>query len=74
MRYKARFCAQRFTKVYGMDYFETSYPVICQMSLRVVLSLAVANGWHLHQMDVHTAFLQGAIDAEVYMRTSISRW
>lgn len=67
-RYKARLCAQGFTQVHGMDYFETFSPVISQTSLRVLLSLAAANGWHLHQMDVHTAFLQGTIDAEIYMR------
>ena len=44
VRYKARLCAQGFTQVHGMDYFETFSPVISHTALRVVLSLAVQNG------------------------------
>lgn len=40
VRYKARLCAQGFTQVHGMDYFETFSPVISQTSLRVLKSLA----------------------------------
>ena len=33
----------------------------------VVIALATAKGWHLHQMDVKNTFPQGILEEEVYM-------
>jgi len=68
IRYKARLCAQGFSQTHGFDYFETYSPVIRQTSIRVILSIAASENMHLHQMDVNTAFLNGDIDTEVYMK------
>ena len=37
-------------------------------SLRALMALAVQNGLKLHQVDVTTAFLNGELEEEVYMR------
>ena len=67
-RHKARLVAQGFSQKYGLDYDETFSPVVRFESLRTVISLAVQNGLKLHQMDVTTAFLNGELDEEVYMK------
>ena len=67
-RYKARLVAQGFSQKYGLDYDETFSPVVRIESLQTLISLAVQNGMKLHQMDVTTAFLNGELEDEVYMR------
>ena len=67
-RYKARLVAQGYTQKFGTDYDETFCPVIRQESLRVLMALSVQHGLQLHQMDVTTAFLNGTLEEEVFMR------
>ena len=67
-RYKARLVAQGFTQKYGTDYDETFCPVVRQESLRVLIALSIQYGLKLHQVDVTTAFLNGNLWEEVYMK------
>ncbi|KAE8218105.1 hypothetical protein CF319_g7952 [Tilletia indica] len=67
-RWKARLVAQGFTQVAGVDYFETFAPVARLDSLRVILALAAHFGWVIHQVDVVTAYLNGDLEEEVYIR------
>ena len=36
-------------------------------SIQTIISLAAEIGWHIHQMDVKTSFLNGVIEEEVYI-------
>ena len=67
-RYKARLVAQGYSQTFGTDYDETFCPVVRQESLRCLIALSVQNGLKLHQVDVATAFLNGTLEEEVYMR------
>ena len=67
-RYKARLVAQGFTQKYGADFDETFCPVVRQESLRYLIALSVQQGLTLEQVDVTTAFLNGTLEEEVYMR------
>jgi hypothetical protein len=67
-KYKARFAARGFSQKEGEDYEETFAPVSIYTSIRAIMSLATSMGWSLHQMDVKTTFLNGAIKEEVYIK------
>ena len=52
----------------GIDYTETFAPVARLEAIRLLLSYAVNHGIILYQMDVKSAFLNGVIEEEVYVK------
>ena len=56
-----------FSQVEGIDYEETFTPVARYSGIRSILELSAQMGWHIHQMDVKTVFLNGFIEEEVYI-------
>ena len=67
-RYKARLVAQGFSQVKGINYEETFAPVSKHSTLRTLLAVAAHKDMHIIQMDIKTAFLNGDIDEEIYIR------
>lgn len=68
VRFKARLVAQGFTQKYGVDYDEVFAPVARSTTLRVLLSIAGKKNYFAKHFDVKTAFLNGNLEEEIFMR------
>jgi hypothetical protein len=68
MRNKVRLIAQGFSQVEGLDFEETFAHVARLETIRILLAFAASKGFKLYQMDMKSAFLNGVIQKEVYIR------
>ncbi|WVZ51771.1 hypothetical protein U9M48_002882, partial [Paspalum notatum var. saurae] len=68
VRNKARLVARGFCQKEGIDYEETFARVARLEAIRILLAFAASKGFKLQQMDVKSAFLNGFIEEEVYVR------
>ena len=58
-KHKERMVVRGFTHQPNIDFNETFAPVSRMDTIRTVLAIAVQNKWHVYQMDVKSAFLNG---------------
>ncbi|SGY70463.1 BQ5605_C004g03153 [Microbotryum silenes-dioicae] len=66
--YKGRLVARGDSQRSGIDFDETFAPVAKFTSIRALLALAAAHGYHVHQADIDKAYLHGKLDAPLYIR------
>ncbi|CAI7931253.1 unnamed protein product [Closterium sp. NIES-54] len=52
----------------GVDYFQTFSPTPKMTTLRVLLHVAAQRDYELHSLDFSTAFLQGSLHEEIWLR------
>ena len=65
-RFKARLVAKGYRQS-KEDFAETYAPTARLCLLRLILAIAVLYGLELYQVDIRTAFLNAAIDRELYL-------
>ncbi|CAI7795025.1 unnamed protein product [Closterium sp. NIES-54] len=66
--FKARYVARGFSQRQGVDYFQTFSPTSKMTTLRVLLHVAAQRDYELHSLDFSTAFLQGSLHEEIWLR------
>ncbi|CAI7886182.1 unnamed protein product [Closterium sp. NIES-53] len=66
--FKARYVARGFSQREGVDYFQTFSPTPKMTTLRVLLHVAAQRDYELHSLDFSTAFLQGSLHEEIWLR------
>ena len=66
-KFKARYCAQGFSQVEGVDYVETFAPVAKLVTLRLLLAIAIRFNLLVQQFDIETAFLNGYLEDTIYI-------
>ena len=66
-KYKARLVAKGYVQVQGVDFDEVFAPVARIETIRLLMSLAAANKWEIHHLDVKTAFLHGELKETVFV-------
>ncbi|CAI7824910.1 unnamed protein product, partial [Closterium sp. NIES-53] len=66
--FKARYVARGFSQQQGVDFFQTFSPTPKMTTLRVLLHVAAQRDYELHLLDFSTAFLQGSLHEEIWLR------
>ncbi|CAI7918407.1 unnamed protein product [Closterium sp. NIES-54] len=66
--FKARYVARGFSQRQGVDFFQTFSPTLKMTTLWVLLHVAAQRDYELHSLDFSTAFLQGSLHEEIWLR------
>ncbi|CAI7839017.1 unnamed protein product [Closterium sp. NIES-53] len=66
--FKARYVARGFRQRQGVDFFQTFSPTPKMTTLWVLLHVAAQRDYELHSLDFSTAFLQGSLHEEIWLR------
>lgn len=68
VRYRARLVPKGFTQKFGIDFHETFSPVVRHSTLRMLIALAVNLKLEIAHLDVASAFLNGELHEQVFMK------
>ncbi|CAI7792938.1 unnamed protein product [Closterium sp. NIES-53] len=66
--FKARYVARGFSQRQGVDFIQTFSPTPKMTTLRLLLHVAAQRDYELHSLDFSTAFLQGSLHEEIWLR------
>ncbi|CAI7792563.1 unnamed protein product, partial [Closterium sp. NIES-53] len=66
--FKGRYVARGFSQRQGVDFFQTFSATPKMTTLRVLLHAVAQRDYKLHSLDFSTAFLQGSLHEEIWLR------
>ncbi|CAI7929153.1 unnamed protein product, partial [Closterium sp. NIES-54] len=66
--FKARYVSRGFSQRQGVDFFQTFSPTPKMTTLWILLHDAAHRDYELHSLDFSTAFLQGSLHEEIWLR------
>ncbi|CAI7864008.1 unnamed protein product [Closterium sp. NIES-53] len=66
--FKARYVTRGFNQRQGVHFFQTFSPTPKMTTLRVLQHVAAQRDYELHSLDFSTAFLQGSLHEEIWLR------
>ncbi|CAI5481425.1 unnamed protein product [Closterium sp. Yama58-4] len=66
--FKACYVARGFSQRQGVDYFQTFSPTPKMTTSKVLLHVAAQRDYELHSLEFSTAFLQGNLHEEIWLR------
>ena len=71
-RYKCRAVTKGYAQIPGVDYTESFSPVATDVSIRMLMGIALYNmqngkDWNIHMIDIEAAFLEGEMDMDMYI-------
>ncbi|CAI7854786.1 unnamed protein product [Closterium sp. NIES-54] len=66
--FKALYVARGFNQRQGVDFFQTFSPTPKMTTLWVLLHVVAQRDYELHSLDFSTAFLQGSMQEEIWLR------
>jgi Reverse transcriptase (RNA-dependent DNA polymerase) len=69
VRWKVQYVVKGYEAIYGVDYKKTTSLTMQLETFRIIAHLSTVFGWKMHQIDIVTAFLRGALaeGEEVYI-------
>ena len=67
-RFRARLCGLGYTQIPGIDFKENHAPVVNDVTYRILILLKIINNWTAELMDVETAFLNGILEEQIFMK------
>jgi hypothetical protein len=67
-KHKACLVVKGYTQRHDINYDEVFTPVARVDSMRLLITLPAREGWEVHHMDVKSAFLNGDLQEEVYVK------
>ncbi|CAI7877520.1 unnamed protein product [Closterium sp. NIES-53] len=66
--FKARYVARGFSQRQGVDFFQTFSPTPKMNTLWVLQHVVAQRDYEFHSLDFSTAFLQGSLQEEIWLR------